>query len=902
MSWLRFFRRSTRDADVTRELESYLTIETDDNIARGMNADEARAAAVRKLGNLTRVREQVYDMHTIGPLDALSRDLAHAVRVLRRDKAFATAAILSLTLGIGANTAMFQLLEAVRLRPLPIADARELAEVRIAGRPSRTGEFNGRRPQFTYAMWTTLVERQQAFTRLFAWSGRRFNSAPAGQMRFVEGLYVSGHYFDELRVAPLIGRLIGPADDTRGCGPSGAVISSAYWQRELGGDRSVLSRSVSLDGVSFPIIGVTPPWFFGMEVGRMFDVAIPICADDVFLRVGHSRFERRDAWWLAVAGRLAPGWSLTRASQHLEAISPELFESTLPATYAADDVEAYRGFRLNAFDASTGVSTLRTNFEEPLTILLAITGLVLLIACANLANLLLARATARGREIAVRLAIGASRSRIVRQLLVESAVIAAAGAVLGSLVAGVMSRALLRVLAGDNPAVFVDLTWNVRMLAFTSTVAFVACLLFGVAPAMRATAVPPVAALRTGGRGMTASRERFGLRRALVVAQVALSLVLMLGALLFSRTLYNLLSTESGFAHREIVVTNISQLGRHAETSGAGAQLVRRELRQRLASLPEIAAVAQADVIPLGRSGFWNETVTVDDTPDRRPQLANFNRVSDGYFSVMGVPILAGRDFGDSDTLHAPPVAIVSQAFVQTFLGGQTALGRRVRLRVGPGQPESAYEIVGVVGDTLVTGLRDGIEPMVYVASTQEQDPGGETQFVIRPRQPPARLIPAVNAAVSAFGPALNTNLDVLNVAIRDALVRERLMAALSTAFGVLAGLLAAIGLYGVMSYTVSSRTNEIGIRVAMGAARRDVLQMVLRETAVLVALGLGAGGVLAIAAAGSARSLLFGLDPTDPTTVALACGVLALIGLLAGLVPARRAASLDPSAALRTD
>jgi predicted permease len=401
---------------------------------------------------------------------------------------------------------------------------------------------------------------------------------------------------------------------------------------------------------------------------------------------------------------------------------------------------------------------------------------------------------------------------------------------------------------------------------------------------------------------MTASRERFGLRRVLVVAQVALSLVLMLGALLFSRTLYNLLSTDPGFAHREIVVANVSQLNRLAETSGVGAQLVRRELRQRLASLPEVVAIAQADVVPLGRSGFWNETVTVDDTPDRRPQLANFNRVSDGYFAVMGVPILGGRDFGDADTLHSTPVAIVSQAFVQTFLGGQSALGRRVRLRVGPDQPESVYEIVGIVGDTLVTGLRDGVEPMVYVASTQEQEPGGGTQFVIRPRQAPVRLIPAVNAAVSAFGPALNTNLDVLNVAIRDALVRERLMAALSTAFGILAGLLAAVGLYGVMSYTVSSRTNEIGIRMAMGAARRDVLQMVLREAAVLVALGLSIGGVIAVGAAGSARSLLFGLDPTDPTTVAIACGVLALIGLLAGLVPARRAASLDPSAALRTD
>jgi putative ABC transport system permease protein len=565
------------------------------------------------------------------------QDIRYALRTLRKQPIFTLVAVATLTLGIGANTAIFQLLEAVRLRPLPVAAADELAEVRIAGRASRTGSFTGRRPQFTYAMWTELVARQQAFTSLFAWNNRGFNTAPSGEVRFVEGLFVTGNYFDQLRVPPLMGRVFTAAEDRRGCGPLGAVISYAYWQRDHGGDAAVLGKTLSLDGHAFPIIGVTPPWFFGMEVGRRFDVAVPLCTDDVF-GAGRGRADRRDAWWLAAAGRLAPGWTIERASEHLAALSPELFETTLPANYAAEDAKTYRAFTLNAFPAATGVSALRTNFAEPLTLLLATTGLVLLIACANLANLLLARASARSREIAVRLAIGASRRRLVRQLLIESGVLAAAGGLAGALLAGVLTGALVRVLAGDNRAFFVDLSWNLRLLGFTIAVAVAACLLFGVAPAIRATALAPATALKSGGRGLTASRERFGLRRALVVAQVALSLVLLLGALLFSRTLYNLRSTETGFAHDNLVVATVTHLSRLGETSGDSALLVRQQLRERLSQLPEVAAIAQADVVPLSATGFWNENVFIDGSPDRHRRIANFNRVSRGYFAVLDVP------------------------------------------------------------------------------------------------------------------------------------------------------------------------------------------------------------------------------------------------------------------------
>ena len=850
MGWTRYLRRSRRDADFAREISSYIDIETDDNIARGMTPEAARAAAIRKFGNPTRARENVYLMNTIGPIDTLWQDLRYALRLLQRDTGFALAAVLSLTLGIGANTAIFQLLEAVRLRPLPVPAAHELAEIRIPP-GSRTGTFNGRQPRFTYPMWERVRQDQQAFSDLFAWGARRFNTAPGGEVHFVEGLYVSGNYFTHLGVAPLIGRVFTPADDTRGCGPTGAVISYAFWQRELGGHAGVLSRTVSLDGVPFPIIGVTPPSFFGMEVGRMYDVAVPICADDVFTTASThnfgsgtpvtSRLDLRDTWWLAVAGRLNPGWTIDRASQHLQALSPALFEATLPPTYGTADAERYRAFKLNVFPAATGVSNLRTNFEEPLVVLLVTAGLVLVIACANLANLLLARASARGREIAVRLAIGASRPRIVRQLLVESAVLAAAGAIFGGALAGVLSGVLMDVLAGDNPAVWVDLTWNWRMLGFTSGVAFLACLLFGVAPALRATAVAPSVALKGVGRGITASRERFGLRRGLVITQVALSLVLLLGALLFTRTLYNLLATDPGFHHEGLVTAFITHLNR-APGGDRDQQGTRRDLRERLAALPDVAAVAQADVTPLGNSGFWNESVRVDGLASPERKVSNFNRVSGGFFGVLGVPLKAGRDFSDRDTRQSPSVAIVSEAFVKQFVPDGSVLGRVIRVETAPGQPEPAYEIVGVVTDTKLQHVREEMQPMVYVASTQEEDAGTGTQFILRARGTPATLMPAVTRAVTEFSPAVNLEFRVLNAAIQDSLLRERLMASLSVAFGVLAALLAAIGLYGVMAYTVARRSNEIGIRMAMGAERRDVVRMVLGEAGWLVAAGLVAG------------------------------------------------------------
>jgi len=896
VSWTKFFRRRQRDDDAAREIASYIVIETDDNIARGMTPQAAHDAAVRKFGNATRVREEIYWMNTIRPLDTLWQDLRFALRLLWRDKGFATAAILSLALGIGANTAIFQLLDAVRLRTLPVEEPQQLLDVRFAKGSSRSGGFTSRWPNLTYAQFEIARATQQVFEGVFAWSSGQLNTASGGEARYVEGLWASGDLFTVLRVKPAIGRLILPDDDREGCGAPVAVISNAYWHRAFAGSPSVLEQTVRLEGTPFDIIGVTEPAFFGLDVGRRFDVAVPLCADRL-LTIARDRLASKREWWLAVIGRLAPGRTPQQANEHLIAISPAIMADTAPQDYTAEALERHRHNKLNAVPAAVGVSDVREQFGEPLIVLLAATGLVLLIACANLANLLLARATVREREIAVRLAIGASRGRIVRQLLVESVMLALLGTLLGIVVARGLSQVLVAQLAAGMGALFIDLAWNFTVLGFTAGVSLLACLLFGLAPALKATALAPVIALRSGGRGITSGRERFGLRRALVVAQVALSLVLLISALLFTRTLYNLLTIDAGF-DQNLIAVDLSHRSLMDDDPARGLGL-RLELEQRVSAIPGVAGAVLADNSPLS-GGFWNEYVFVEGVPEKA--LANFTTVGGSYFRTLGIPILKGRTFGSSDVRQSPPVAVVNEAFVRKFFPDRDPLGRLFWVETGPGQPIEKVEIVGVARNTKYQDIRDDFEPLVHVAVTQSGRFRDSARLLVKPRGAIERLMPAIARSVAEINPDISLELGVLSQSVSNGLVRERLMAALSGAFGTLAGLLAAVGLYGVMSYTVTRRSNEIGIRLAMGARRTDVLHLVLRDAALLVAIGLGVGTALGLGLTRFARTLLFGLQPTDPITVGAALALLAAIGLVASYLPARRASRTDPMQVLRQE
>ena len=837
-------------------------------------------------------------MNTIASLEAAWRDLRYGARLLRRSPGFAVVAILSLALGVGANTAIFQLLDAVRIRTLPVANPQELMEVRIANTAGggRTGQFSGRRPSLTSPLWEQLRDRQQAFSGVFAWSGTQFNLTSGGEARYANGLWVSGGFFDTLRVSAALGRVLTDDDDRRGCSAPGAVIGYGFWQREFAGDPSAIGRSLTLDGHAYDIVGVTPANFFGVEVGRTFDVAVPLCAEPLS-RGERTALDKPDVWFLAVIGRLKPGWTEARASAQLASISAPIFQATLPPHYREQDATHYRQFRFGAFPAGTGISVLRRQYESPLWMLLAITGLVLIIAWANLANLMLARATTREREVAIRLAIGASRWRLVRQLLAESLLIAFTGAAAGAALARWLSRFLVDFLATERNQPFVDLSLDWRVFAFTLALAVATCIVFGLVPAVRATATSPGAAMKAGSRGMSDGRERFGLRRALVVLQVALSLVLVVGALLFVRSLRNLMTLDAGFRQDNLLIVSLDL--RRAGIAEERRTAVYREIADRLQALPGVSGASQASIVPISGSG-WNNNIVIGGK--KYTDNVNFNRVSPGFFQTMGTAMLTGRDFNEHDAGAAHQVAMVNQSFIDKFFGGRNPIGELFQIDEGPGVPRPPFEIVGVVKNTKYTDLREPFGPIVFFAAAQDDKPDPFLQVVVHASASTATVASEVKAAVAETNPSIVLEFQTMETQVRDSLMRERLMATLSGLFGALAAVIAMIGLYGVMSYMVARRSNEIGIRMALGAGRADVVRMVMREATLLLGAGLIVGAVLAIAAARMATSLLFGLRPWDPSTLAASAVALAAIAALASYLPAARASRLEPTIALREE
>ena len=892
----RFFRRARWDEERARELDAYLAEEIDDNLARGMTPDQARAAAHRKLGNATRIREEIYTMNSLGFIETLWQDLRYGARLLRRNPTFAAVAILTLALGTGANTAIFQLVDAVRLRTLPVSHPEELAEVRIVKAPNgRTGQFQGRWPMLSYPLYLKIKEQQQVFTDVIAWGSTTFDLAQGGEERPAQALWVSGNFFTVLGVRPAAGRLLAPPDDVKGCAP-GVVLGHPFWNREYGGDPSVVGRTILLDGHRFDIIGVASSEFYGVDVGRAFDVAVPICAEPI-IRGANTGLARGDHWFLGGLGRLKSGMTVEQAGAHLAGLSKGILAATVSDRYTAGDAKAYVEMEIGARPASGGISGLRRNYGDSLNILLGVTALVLLIACANLANLMLARATAREREMAVRLAIGASRRRIVRQLLSESLLIAAIGAAGGVIAAQWFSRSLVAFLSSSDSPLFIDLGLDWRVFAFTSAVAVAACLLFGLTPAIRATSTPPAATMKAGSRGMTDGRERFGVRRALVVLQVALSLVLVVGALLFARSLRNLTSMDPGFRQDGVLTASLDL--RKANIPEDTRAATKARIIERVRAIPGVVVAAQMFTTPVS-GNFWNNRVVIGGVAQK--EMSNFNSVGPGYFQALGIGIVTGRDFDARDTPQSPKVAIVTEAFVRNYLGGRDPIGQSFQIDGPVGEERPFYQIVGVARDTKYSDLREPFMPLAHVAATQDANQAPFFQIVVRAETSPAAVTAATTRAIAEINPAITIQYQAVRTQVQQSLLRERLMAALSGFFGGLAVLIATIGLYGVMTYMVARRRIEIGVRMALGADRGTVVRMIVRESAVLLGIGLVIGAGLSVFAARTADTFLYGLKPNDPATIALAMAGLAAVSLLASWVPARRASRLAPTVALREE
>ena len=834
-------------------------------------------------------------------LDTLWPDFRHALRLLRLNPGFASVALLSLALGIGANTAIFQLLDAVLLRMLPVQNPQELVEVRVLSpKGGRSGSFINGYSQLTTPQWEALRQRQQVFSSLFAWAPDDFNLSPGGEVRNAAGLWVSGDYFNVLGVRPALGRVFTSADDERGCGLPEAVISYSFWQHEYHGDPSVIGRKLSLNGKPVEIIGVSAAGFYGVAVGRSFEVALPICGIAALDGENSPLNNDKDyVWWLTAMGRLKLGISTDKALAQLNSFAPGLFQDTLPKTFKGDRAKQYLDFRLKLLPAGTGVSNLRRQYASPLWLLLGIAGVVLLIACANLANLMLARASAREKEIAIRLAVGASRTRIIRQLLSESVLLAFLGAGLGFALAQWLSRFLVSFLSTQGTTLFVDLQPDWSLLAFTAGVAALTCILFGLAPALRATRISPQAAMKAGSRGVTAGHERFGMRRALVAAQVSMSLVLLFGAILFTRTLRNLTTVQAGFQENGILVTDLDFSDLNIPQ--ANRLEYKRQILDRVRALPGVDTAAEAAIVPVSGNGI-NDNVWISGADKSKQKTSDFNHISSDYFKTLGTPLLAGRDFKETDSPSAPKVAIVNEEFARQLMGGQNPIGKSFRREATSLEPELDFQIVGLVATTKYIDLRDDPTPIVYLPVAQQPIQGSDIQFVARSSGSFADLTSRIRSLAADINPRVAITFQNFHTMIRDSLLQERLMATLSGFFGFLAALLATVGLYGMISYMVVRRTNEIGIRMALGADRSGILAMILREAGGLLAIGVGVGVILSVAGARTAKALLYGLKSYDPLTLIGAVVLLAVVAVAASTLPAQRASKLDPMVALREE
>ena len=871
-------RRGRFDRELDEEMRFHLEMKA--------SAMGDHYAARRQFGNPALLKEVSREVWGWNSLEHLIQDVRYALRMIRRSPGFSSVAILSLALGIGANTAIFSLIDTVMLRMLPVKDPQRLALLirNASGGPAHS---------FSYPAVLLFQSQNRTLDGLVAFNAparvRLATGATSADLEQVSRGFVSGNFFQVLGTNAILGRTFTAEEDNVPGADPYAVLSYNFWKRRFARDPSVIGRRLLVDEIPVTVIGVTPQGFSGVQPGFEPDLWLPAMMMDKNA-VTSPNFQA----FFALA-RVKPGVPWRQVQAELDV----LYHQHLVERARTIQNERTRAMVLNQTisldDGSTGYSLVGSRFSKPLLVLMAVVGAVLLIACVNVANLLLARATARQREVSVRLAVGAGRLRLIRQLLTESAVLAALGGIAGLLVAYWGSHVLVAFVAQPGGVVAFDLKPDLRMLAFTAIISLASGLVFGVAPAFRATRGDLMPALKENVRGARLSAGRFSIGKVLVSTQVALSLALLIGGGLFVRSLENLKNLDTGFSRENVLVFELSTPRSYKPPQ---VLAVNTRVRDVLPTLPGVISSGTAWPTPLS-GATWDDVVAVEGYVSRSNEDMDVNlmRTSAGFFETMRTPLLTGRMFGPADTANSPRVALINETMARRFFGGASPVGKHFQCgSCGAG----GIEIVGEVRDTKFVSLREPTPATAYML-TEQIPRGGWGAFVARSTGESSALVSALRSELKTID--RNVLLDrprTLVDQMDEALIQERMIAKLSGFFGLLALLLASIGLYGVMSYAVLRRTNEIGIRMALGANAGDVLRQVLRETMVLVATGIFLGAIVATSVTRFAKTLLFGLTPNDPATIAAMTVLLLVVALLAGCLPARRAAKVDPMVALR--
>jgi predicted permease len=911
--------RAEDERDFADQIQADIELHTEDGVRAGMSPEEARRAALVKVGGIGAATEAWRDRHGVPFLEALMRDVAYAFRVLRRNKGWTSVAVVSLALGVGANTAVFGAIRSVFLRSLPVPDARELVTLRWQGEGKAFTSFVdygfvpgggvvallAENTEFSldsiragatgaYETFQRLRTANRTLSHLFAVAkGPTVNLIVDGRGDTASSLFVSGEFFSALRIPPAAGRPILPADDRRGAVPV-AVISDGYWERRFGRDPAIVGKQVRVNAVAFTIVGISGKTLPNvLELGNdVAELTLPLATEPVF-QAGTSRLNEPTSWWLVMMGRLKTGATIVQVQANLAPVYEQAGReaaATFLGTLAPEDRKEAITYglgqqipRLHVVAGARGAYDMLPMFRAPLAILGALVVIVLLVVSANLTNLSLALARTRERETAVRRALGATRSRLVRQTLTEHVVMAVLGGA-ASLLAAYLFHSLIRLWF---PTQF---DWTVVVFAFVAATA--TGIAIGVLPALRASRTPERAP--TGGGS---SRSRSRLAATLLVAQVAMSLALLVGAGLFVRTLVNLQHVDPGFDSSHLVLFSVEPgFNQYDE---ARTEALYRELTANLRALPGVSLATFSSHSLLSGAGNTNDLYAQGEESATAQHGAYRLVVQQDFFDTMRIPLRMGRSFTDRDDKKAPKVVVINETLAKTLFGDANPLGRRIGLDKDDSEAAETFEVVGVVADTRHKNLRDA-PPRIFYSPHLQSDSGPRT-FEVRTRNPPEDLMPAIRQVVQTYDPALPIlSLSTQASAIANLWIQERIIALASGTLGGLALMVSVIGLFGVMSYAVARRTKDIGIRMALGAQRRGVLQSILRESLILVGSGVLIGLAATVAATRFLKTLLFGLAPNDPTVIGVAIGLMLSVAAVASYLPARRAAKVDPLVALR--